>query len=56
MKAVSDAQAADPNGLAATGVTVAGLKYMFISGDKQQVYAKKVRMCAGVTLANPLAG
>jgi len=43
VKAVSDAQANDPTCLSGTGVTVAGLKYMYIFGDKQQVYAKKVR-------------
>jgi hypothetical protein len=42
VKAVSDAMAADPDALAGTGVTIAGVKYMYISGDKQQVYAKKV--------------
>lgn len=42
VKAVSDAMAADPDALAGTGVTVAGVKYMYIGGDKQQVYAKKV--------------
>lgn len=41
VKAVSDAMAADPDVLAGTGVTVAGVKYMYINGDKQHVYAKK---------------
>jgi len=41
VKAVSDAMASDPTSLAGTGVTVAGIKYMYINGDKQQVYAKK---------------
>ena len=31
----------DPSGLAGTGVVVAGVKYMFVSGSEQEVYGKK---------------
>jgi profilin len=39
--AVSAAQAADPTSLAGSGIVVAGVKYMFVSGDKDEVYGKK---------------
>ena len=31
----------DPSGLAGTGVVVAGVKYMFVSGSGDEVYGKK---------------
>jgi len=39
--AVSAHMQADPTALAATGVVVAGVKYMFVSGDANEVYVKK---------------
>ena len=39
--AVSAHMAADATGLAATGAVVAGVKYMFVSGDPNEVYVKK---------------
>lgn len=39
--AVAGAMAADPTALAASGVWVAGVKYMFVSGDADEVYVKK---------------
>lgn len=38
---VSGHMAADATALAATGVVVAGVKYMFVSGDAEEVYVKK---------------
>merc|ERR1719502_2106602 len=31
----------DPSGLAGTGVVIAGVKYMYVSGSAEEVYAKK---------------
>jgi len=31
----------DPSGLAGTGIVVAGVKYMFVSGSAEEVYGKK---------------
>merc|ERR1711918_1452 len=39
--AVSAAMSGEPTSLAATGVTVAGVKYMFVSGSPEEVYGKK---------------
>jgi len=39
--AVATAMGSDPTSLAATGVPVAGVKYMFVSGDSTEVYVKK---------------
>merc|ERR1719453_1128164 len=33
--------AADPAAMAGSGVVVAGVKYMFVSGDASEVYVKK---------------
>jgi hypothetical protein len=41
--AVAAAMLADPTVLAGTGVMCAGQKYMFVRGDSEEVYAKKVR-------------
>ena len=41
VNSVSAAMAADPTALAASGVVVAGVKYMFVSGDANEVYVKK---------------
>ena len=41
VKEVVAAMNQDPTALATTGVTVAACKYMFVSGDKDEVYAKK---------------
>jgi len=38
---VSSHMAADANALAATGVVVAGEKFMFVSGSDSEVYVKK---------------
>jgi len=39
--AVSGHMAADATQLAATGLVVAGVKYMFVRGDASEVYGKK---------------
>jgi len=41
VNAVSAHMAAEPAALAATGVVVAGIKYMYVSGEAQEVYGKK---------------
>lgn len=38
---VSAHMSADPSALAATGVVVAGVKYMYVRGDADEVYVKK---------------
>jgi len=38
---VSGHMAAEPTALAATGVVVAGVKYMFVQGTQDEVYVKK---------------
>ena len=36
---------ASPSGLAATGVTIAGVKYMYVSGEENtEIYVKKVHL------------
>ena len=36
---------AAPSGLAATGATIAGVKYMFVRGEENaEIYVKKVRL------------
>merc|ERR1712060_813761 len=44
---VSAAMAKDPLSLAQTGVTIAGVKYLFVRGDPDCVIAKKARRFHG---------
>jgi profilin len=41
MAAVATAMGGDPTSLAGSGAVVAGVKYMFVSGDAAEVYVKK---------------
>lgn len=50
--AAVSAHFAEPAGLAATGVTIAGVKYMFVNGEaNSDIYVKKVRTLARAYLA-----
>ena len=55
---VSGPMAADPAAMAGSGVVVAGVKYMFVSGDNAEVYVKKgqegVVFCKCAPLATPV--
>jgi profilin len=54
---VSGHMAADAAGMAATGIVVAGVKYMFVSGDSNETYGKKgqegVVFCRCARLTSP---
>ena len=38
---MADAMGSDPMALAGSGITIAGVKYMFIKGDAEEVIGKK---------------